>query len=68
MAVGPDLETAVVTAVLLEQACKQRPLTHGLVGRPMRTDQEEALTKHGHVCSETSLRQVRDDLVRALRG
>ncbi|MFE4758495.1 class II aldolase/adducin family protein [Streptomyces mirabilis] len=64
--VGPDLETATVTAVLLERACQQQLLTHGFGGWPVWSDPAESHAKRDHIYSEAALRQVWDYLVRGL--
>ncbi|MHB9849038.1 class II aldolase/adducin family protein [Streptomyces krungchingensis] len=68
VAVGPDLETATVTAVLLERACKQQLLTHGFGGWPVWSDPAESHSKRGNIYSEGALRQVWEYLVRGLDG
>lgn len=64
--VGPDLETATVTAVLLERACQQQLLTHGFGGWPVWSDPAESHSKRDHIYSDAALRQVWDYLVRGL--
>ncbi len=64
--VGPDLPTAVVTAVLLERACKQQLLTHAFGGWPTWTADEEAVSKRGNIYPPAHLRQVWNLLVRKL--
>jgi L-fuculose-phosphate aldolase len=61
--VGPDVETAVVRAVLLEQACSQQLL----VGEPARwSPPDEALAKRASIYTPESMRSVWDYLVRRL--
>lgn len=64
--VGPDLETATVTAVLLERACRQQMLTNAMGGWPSWSDPEESAAKRAHIYSERALRAVWDHLVRTL--
>ena len=66
--VGPDLETATVTAILLDRACAQQLLTHQGGGWPTWSDDEEALTKRGHIYTESSMHAVWDYLARGLPG
>jgi ribulose-5-phosphate 4-epimerase/fuculose-1-phosphate aldolase len=64
--VGPDLPTAVVTAVLLDRACSQQLLTRQGGGSPTWSDDDEALAKRNHIYSRTAIWQVWDYLVRQL--
>jgi L-ribulose-5-phosphate 4-epimerase len=66
VAVGPDLQTATVTAILLERAAQQQLLTHSLEGWPTWTDPRESLSKREHIYHPKALRQVWDYLVRGL--
>jgi L-fuculose-phosphate aldolase len=66
VAVGNDLPTAVVTAVLLERACQQQLLTHGFGGWPGWSDPAESLSKRQHIYSDGALRHVWEYLVRGL--
>jgi L-fuculose-phosphate aldolase len=66
VAVGKDLPTAVVTAVLLERACQQQLLTHGFGGWPVWSGPAEALSKRQHIYSDGALRHVWEYLVRRL--
>lgn len=64
--VGPDLPTAVVTAVILERACAQQILTRSAGGWPSWSPPGEALAKREHIYSPTAIVAVWDHLVRAL--
>jgi ribulose-5-phosphate 4-epimerase/fuculose-1-phosphate aldolase len=66
--VGPDLETATVTAVLLERACRQQLLTHAMGGWPSWSDPAESAAKRAHIYGERPLRAVWEYLVRSLPG
>ncbi|GLZ49040.1 hypothetical protein Acsp06_52250 [Actinomycetospora sp. NBRC 106375] len=66
--VGPDLPTAVVTAVLLERACAQQILTHSAGGWPAWSGPEESLAKREHIYSRGALTAVWDHLVRTLEA
>jgi L-ribulose-5-phosphate 4-epimerase len=67
VAVGPDLPTAVVTAVLLEMACRQQLLTHAFGGWPTWTsDADSASKRDSTIYVPAHLRQVWDLLVRNL--
>ena len=64
--VGPDLQTATVAAVLLEQAAHQQLLTHGFGGWATWSDAEESMTKRAHIYNEGTIGQAWDYLVRKL--
>ncbi len=64
--VGPDLHTATVSALLLEQAAQQQLLTMGFGGAASWSDDEEALAKRELIYSPKALRSVWDHLVREL--
>ncbi|GAA4920491.1 L-fuculose-phosphate aldolase [Actinomycetospora succinea] len=64
--VGPDLPTAVVTAVVLERACAQQILTRSAGGWPSWSPPEEALAKREHIYHPTAIAAVWDHLVREL--
>lgn len=64
--VGPDLPTAVVTAVILERACAQQILTRTAGGWPSWSPPEEALAKREHIYNPTAIAAVWDHLVRGL--
>jgi ribulose-5-phosphate 4-epimerase/fuculose-1-phosphate aldolase len=64
--VGPDLPTAVVTAVLLERACRQQLLTHSFGGWPTWSDPAESVAKRGNIYSGRAINAVWDYLVRKL--
>jgi ribulose-5-phosphate 4-epimerase/fuculose-1-phosphate aldolase len=62
--VGPDVPTTVVTAILLERACRMQ-LTAMAAGEARRwSSDEEALSKREHCYSAPLLRQAWDYLVR----
>jgi L-fuculose-phosphate aldolase len=64
--VGPDVATAVVTAVLLERACRMQ--LAAMAGGEIRrwSSDEEALDKREHCYSPELLAQAWDHLVRRL--
>lgn len=64
--VGPDVPTAVMTAVLLERACRTQliAMASGTVSR--WSDDEEALAKRAHCYSPEQLALAWDYLVRTL--
>lgn len=64
--VGPDLETAVVRAVVLEQACHQQMLTHAFGGWPAWSDATESAAKRAHIYNDRAVHAVWDQLVRQL--
>ena len=64
--VGPDLPTAVVTAVLLERACEQQLLTIAAGGRPAWTGREESVAKRERIYTDEALHLAWDYLVRRL--
>lgn len=64
--VGPDMQTAVVRAVVLEQAAKQQLLTHQMGGWPAWSDEAESITKRGHIYSPRAVQAVWEYLVRNL--
>jgi L-ribulose-5-phosphate 4-epimerase len=64
--VGRDIQTATVTAVLLDRACEQQLLTHTAGGWPMWSDEEESLSKRENIYPEAALYHVWDYLVRQL--
>jgi ribulose-5-phosphate 4-epimerase/fuculose-1-phosphate aldolase len=64
--VGPDLQSATVTAVLLERACRQQLLTHAFGGWPTWSDDAEAISKRANIYSDRAVRAVWDHLVRQL--
>jgi ribulose-5-phosphate 4-epimerase/fuculose-1-phosphate aldolase len=66
VAVGPDLPTATVTAVLLERACRQQMITHAMGGWPNWSDAAEAAAKRDHIYTPSALRAVWEHLVRQL--
>jgi ribulose-5-phosphate 4-epimerase/fuculose-1-phosphate aldolase len=64
--VGPDVPTAVLTAVILERACRTQLLAMA-AGDPTRwSDDEEALAKRDHCYSPAQLEQAWNYLVRSL--
>lgn len=66
VAVGPDLPTATVAAIILERACAQQLLTRGYGGTPAWTDASESERKLEHIYGGDSVRHVWDYLVRQL--
>lgn len=66
--VGTDVQSATVTAILLERACQQQLLTYGSGAKPTWTDDEEAREKRAHIYGGLSLHNVWDYLVRQLPG
>jgi ribulose-5-phosphate 4-epimerase/fuculose-1-phosphate aldolase len=64
--VGPDVPTAVLTAVILERACRTQLIAMA-AGDPSRwSDDDEALAKRGHCYSPAQLEQAWAYLVRRL--
>ena len=66
VAVGPDLETATVAAIILERACQQQLLTQAYGGWPTWSDPDESIAKRAHIYSERAVHAVWDHLVRQL--
>lgn len=66
VAVGPDLQTATVTALLLEEACEQQLRTMGYGGIAAWTDDAEALEKRERIYSAKALERVWGYLLRRL--
>jgi L-ribulose-5-phosphate 4-epimerase len=64
--VGPDLQTATVAAVLLEQAAKQQMLTQAFGGWATWSDEIESAAKRANIHSDVAIRAVWDYLVRRL--
>jgi L-fuculose-phosphate aldolase len=64
--VGPDVATAVVTAVLLDRACRTQLTAMSAGGWATWSDDAEALSKRGHCYPPELLRQAWDYLVRRL--
>ncbi|MDX6630296.1 MAG: hypothetical protein QOH00_2542 [Gaiellales bacterium] len=64
--VGPDVPTAVVTAVLLDRACRTQLTAMSAGGWATWSDDSEALAKRGHCYPPALLRQAWDYLVRRL--
>jgi ribulose-5-phosphate 4-epimerase/fuculose-1-phosphate aldolase len=64
--VGPDLQTATVTAILLDRACEQQLLTHAAGGWPTWSSDAESLNKRRNIYPDTAIYQVWDYLVRQL--
>ncbi len=63
---GPNVVTAVMTAVLLERACRTNMRALAAGGPKTWSDDEEALAKRGHAYSPQLLEQGWDYLVRRL--
>lgn len=66
VAVGPDLPSATVAAVVLERACYQQLLTHSFGGWPTWSDSAESLAKRANIYSDRAVHAVWDHLVRQL--
>ena len=64
--VGPDVQTAVVRAIVLEQACSQQLLVRGFGGWPRWSQPDESLEKREKIYSPEHIRQVWNYLVRSL--
>lgn len=64
--VGGDVPIAVMTALLLERACRMQILASSAGGARHWSSDEEALSKREHCYSEPLLRQAWDYLVRRL--
>jgi L-fuculose-phosphate aldolase len=64
--VGPDLPTATVAAVLLEQAARQQLLTRAFGGWTSWSDEAESASKREHIYSGGAVASVWDYLVRRL--
>jgi L-ribulose-5-phosphate 4-epimerase len=64
--VGPDLQTATVAAVLLEQAARQQMLTRTFDGWATWSGTTESASKRGHIYTEASVASVWNYLVRRL--
>jgi ribulose-5-phosphate 4-epimerase/fuculose-1-phosphate aldolase len=64
--VGPDVATAVVTAVLLDRACKTQLMAMAAGGWSTWSSDEEALAKREHCYSPTQLASAWEYLVRRL--
>lgn len=66
VAVGPDLQTATVRAVVLERACQQQLLTRSFGGWASWSDPAESLAKRSHIYSDRAVQAVWRHLVRLL--
>lgn len=64
--VGPDLETATVAAVLLEQAATQQLRTLAFGGTPTWSDADESLAKRDHIYNDVAVRKAWDYLARTV--
>lgn len=64
--VGPDVPAAVVTAILLERACRMQLTAMAAGGVQRWSSDEEALAKRQHCYSPALLRQAWDYLVRSV--
>ncbi|RZL84847.1 MAG: class II aldolase/adducin family protein [Rhodococcus sp. (in: high G+C Gram-positive bacteria)] len=62
--VGPDLQTATMAALLLEQAAAQQLRTLSFGGTPSYSDEAESLSKRDHIYNEIALARAWDYLVR----
>lgn len=65
---GPDVPTAVMTAILLERACRMQLSALAAGGPAAWSSDEEALSKREHCYGPELLRQAWDYLVRRLDG
>jgi L-fuculose-phosphate aldolase len=66
VAVGPDLATAVVRAIVLERSCQQQILTRSLGLELHHSDDDESLAKRRSVWHEAAVASVWEHLVRQL--
>jgi ribulose-5-phosphate 4-epimerase/fuculose-1-phosphate aldolase len=66
--VGPDVPTAVITAVLLARACRIQLTAMSAGGWATWSGDDEALSKRGHCYPPELLRQAWDYLVRQLES
>jgi L-ribulose-5-phosphate 4-epimerase len=64
--VGPDVQTATVAAILLEQAAQQQLLTRSFGSWPTWSDEAESASKRAHIYSDEAIASVWDYLVRCL--
>ena len=64
--VGPDVQTATVRAVILEQACRQQLLTAAYGGWPTWSDPLESHAKRAHIYTPRAVQAVWNHLVRQL--
>ncbi len=65
---GPDVESATVAAILLEQAARQQLLTMSFGGWATWSSEEESLSKRGNIHAPGMLRAAWDYLVRMLEA
>lgn len=66
VAVGPDLQSATVAAILLERAAEQQLVTLGYGGTPTWSLPEESLSKRENIYNDAAIHTVWDYLVRQL--
>lgn len=66
VAVGPDLKTATVTALLLEEACRQQLLVASFGDQPTWTSDDEAVEKRDRIYSPKAMYLVWQYLLRGL--
>ena len=66
--VGPDVESAAVAVILLEQAARQQLLTPGFGGRATRSSEEESLSKRANIHSARMFGAAWDETGRRLRA
>lgn len=64
--VGPDVATAVLTAVFLEKACRMQLQATATGGRLSWSSEEEAMAKRGRVYSGAQFQGAWDYMVRSL--
>ena len=67
-AVGPDLRSATITALLLEEACEQQLRTAGYGEISTWTDEAEAVEKRDRIYSLGAMANVWSYLLRKLEG
>jgi L-fuculose-phosphate aldolase len=68
VAVGPDLPSAVVRAIVLERACQQQLLVRSFGLGLTHSDDAEALAKRASIWHERAIRSVWDHLVRLVEA
>lgn len=68
IAVGPDVKTATMTAILLEEACAQQLRTIAFGGEPVHTDPDEARAKRERIYSPGALEKVWSYMLRQMEA
>lgn len=66
--VGPDLESATVTALLLEEACEQQLRTMGFGEIAHWTEDSESVEKRHRIYSPRAITRVWEQLLRSIDG